>query len=179
MSHWRGVSSVVVTVCIASCGYGPPIRHTNLENYVNDSSGSKTAVAYHYAVRRQATGIRAFPDGGVPKTLAEGVEVYTCDEALSKVTRTAVIPRPDELRTAFSGWLLGIRQDTIYMRLSGYIGNESSPADARSSIVRVHPDGRWEAAARVNMPANSAPLLRPYCRRFVDSLLEASVTRKR
>jgi hypothetical protein len=168
---------VAVTACLASCGYGPPVRLTNLENFVNDSSGSRTAVAYHYAVRRQATGLRAFPDGGVPKTLAEGVEVYTCDETLTKVTKRAVIPRPDELRTAFSGWVLRLRQDTIYLRLSGYVGNESSPSDARSSIVRIRPDGQWEATALADMPMNKASVLHPYCRRFVDSLLEASVKR--
>jgi hypothetical protein len=65
-SVWAAVA-VAGAVSLAACNNGPLVNDSGFESSAVSLDGKVLVVAYHRLTYRPATGLAAFPDGGVPK----------------------------------------------------------------------------------------------------------------
>jgi len=161
---------VALLALAAGCGYGPPERHVWVSDYNTPNSGHATVAVREFGTSRYPTGIAAFPDGGVPKRLDEGVEVSICtaDHPTFEVMAVIVEPidprRPGEIGTArvlewgastIRARLLSERETTLVLPPWARDRRASGDAGRRATVIpecvgalgqlrqsRRFPDGR-------------------------------------
>lgn len=114
---------VVALLALASCTYGEQTRLFDLDNLVSGDE-SKAAILAEHAVLHRPTGLAAFPDGGSPKRTDHTLDVYVVDLASRKILYRHAIPLPREWsKSSLSAWLLGWKDDDVYVKLTGCISN--------------------------------------------------------
>jgi len=109
---------------ISSCTYGPPEERAYIENVAVRPESHQFAVAVSHVRSRPATGINAFPNGGIPQYLEQTALVYLVDVSTDVNLEIARIPAPEQLKTSFSAHLTGWKGERLYIQLSGCPGVE-------------------------------------------------------
>ncbi|MGM0569276.1 hypothetical protein [Marinobacter sp.] len=115
---------VAVFILVSSCTYGPEEERAYIENIAVRPESFQFAVAVHYVRFRPATGINAFPNGGIPQYLEPTALVYLVDVSTDENVEIARIPVPEQLKKSFSAHLTGWKGDRVYIQLSGCPGAE-------------------------------------------------------
>ena len=99
-------------------GYAAP------EHYVSASrvtvlrpDDSVTAYALRDHRTQRPTGIRAFPDGGRARVVSDTARFYPCSGAGHGFVELARLPRPTRASSGDAPWILGLRGDTVFVRL--------------------------------------------------------------
>jgi hypothetical protein len=111
-------------VLISSCTYGQEEERASIENVAVRPESFQFAVAVNYVRLRPATGINAFPNGGIPQYLEQTALVYLVDASSDEIAEIARIPAPEPLNTGFSAHLTGWKGERVYIQLSGCPGAE-------------------------------------------------------
>ena len=169
--EWTGV---LVLLALVACTYGPPRRTQHVSGVLDDSARASVVILQAYHIHRPPTGLAAFPDGGVARTIEEGIEVLRCDRASGRVTLLARILREPGIRSEFSATPVRWLGDTLVVRVHGSTGTETGQGEVRIRYVGVLPDGSIRQVAA--MPPESAPARGDGpCRAAVDSLYREAI----
>ncbi|KPP99437.1 MAG: hypothetical protein HLUCCO03_04510 [Marinobacter sp. HL-58] len=118
------LAGVAVFILISGCTYGPREERASIENVTARPESLQFAVAVNYARFRPATGINAFPNGGIPQYLEQAAIVYLVDVSTDDIVEIARIQAPEQLQTSFSSHLTGWKGERVYIQLSGCPGSE-------------------------------------------------------
>lgn len=130
---------------VAACTYGPEQDHVNVQNVALAPDGSRVAVIVKYERHRPATGLTAFPDGGVPRVLIQRADLYVVDLRSRTLVYGGELPAPADHRVSFNPWLIGWDGDMLYFTV---IGCPGSPGDecygplVQRSVFTLSPAGR-------------------------------------
>lgn len=107
----------VVTTC--NWGYGPPIDRTKFGSAVLHEDGARCVFARHDAVYRPAEGMRAFPDGGIPRYDTDRHQIGIIDLHTGKTT-TLVDEKNRRWLDGHGGFhVVGVRGEWGLVRQSG------------------------------------------------------------
>ena len=142
-------SILAATLLTTACTYGPAQRRTWIDGALARPETRVFAAIIRSEVRRDPTGLAAFPDGGRAKTSEQSVTVYLADADAQTVRRIARLPAPSEVRTAFGTTMLGWQGTTLYLVLTGCPGSECYGSLTRRLAYRVEENGTTERAQRV------------------------------
>jgi hypothetical protein len=104
---------------LSACTYGPVQHRINIAGAVARPETRTFAVIVWSELRREATGLAAFPDGGVPKIRDQSVTLYVADVDEQTVRRMGQIPVPAEVENSHGAFLLGWKGSAFYVQLSG------------------------------------------------------------
>ncbi|OVE76032.1 hypothetical protein BVX97_02530 [bacterium E08(2017)] len=148
---------------MTSCTYGPAQTRSQIHNVRAKPDSHTIAVSVSYSHFRDATGINAFPNGGVPKVLDEEARIYVCDVHTREVRKVAAISPPERVRLGWSPWVLGWVDDSLFFQLSGQSGTSLKDIQNSSPVYySVTSDGKvTEGVAlpeNVSFQSNSGPL---------------------
>ena len=113
---------VLAAVVLVACTYGPTEDHLTVQNVALKPDATLLAVVVKYERYRQATGLAAFPDGGVPRMLEQRADLYVIDLRIRMEVYRGEIPAPPNRRLAFSPWLVGWAGDHVYFKITGCEG---------------------------------------------------------
>ena len=116
---WVKSAGVAAMLLVAGCTYGPAEERALIENEVVRPDTLQFAVAVRYERFRPATGIAAFPNGGIPKYLEQTIIVHLVDLSTDDIVELARIEAPDQLLSGFSAGLVGWKGETLFLVLSG------------------------------------------------------------
>ena len=136
---------ILATFLLAACTYGPAQDYVTVENLAINPDGSRLAVVVKYERYRVATGLAAFPDGGVPRVLAQRADLYVVDLRSRTLLYSGGLPAPATHRLSFNPWLIGWDGDTLYFQITGCPG---SPGDecwgplVQRSVFSLSPQGQ-------------------------------------
>ena len=168
-------SGALLALAATACTYGPPRRTQNVASVAGDSLREQVAIVQQYHLHRPPTGLAAFPDGGVPRTIEHGAEVLVCERRTGRLRLLARLVAPPELRSEYGVGAVGWLGDTLVLRVHGSTGVETGRGEIRITYVGVLPDGRVVASREVTADATGARASAGGCRAAVDSLLEAAI----
>jgi hypothetical protein len=110
---------VTVLMLVVGCTYGPQEERAQIENVAVRPDTLQFAVAVLYVRFQPATGITAFPNGGIPNYLEKTAIVHLVDVSTDEIVELARIEAPDQLQTGFSAWMTGWKGDAVFLQLSG------------------------------------------------------------
>ena len=136
---------MVATAAVAACTYGPPEDRVTVENLALKPDGSRLAVIVKYERYSTATGLAAFPDGGVPRFHAQRADLYVVDLPARTLAFRGELPAPAAHRVAFSPWLAGWNGDTVYFKVRGCAGSQGDECYGplvRTTLFMLPPRGR-------------------------------------
>jgi hypothetical protein len=123
MSDLTSRSCAVALALLASaCTHGPSEDHVQVQNVALKPDGTLLAVIVKYERYSPATGLAAFPDGGVPRMLEQRADLYVVDPAGRAIRFQGGIAAPADRRVAFTPWLLGWADDRVYFKITGCPG---------------------------------------------------------
>ncbi len=156
---------LLITAFLAACTYGPAEDHVTVQNLALKPDGSQLAVMVKYERYQVATGLTAFPDGGVPRVLVKRTDLYVMDlPSRALVDSGQLLARPAH-RIAFSPWLLGWVGDTVYFQVTGCAGtpgDECHGALINTSLFGLPPGGTIAEAALDSLkPELTSSITRP------------------
>lgn len=104
---------------LASCTYGEKRQVIDLEYAISDD-GAMVAVSAERHISQSATGIAAFPSGGVSRVTDQMVDVYFVDLASKKILYRHVIDPPGNgAMEALNVWVMGWQGGDAYVKLIG------------------------------------------------------------
>ena len=166
--------AALASLALVACTYGPPRRTQHVAGVLDDSTRATVAILQAYHVHRPPTGLSAFPDGGVARTIEEGIEVLRCDRASGRVTLLARILRGPDIRSEFSATPVRWQGDTLVVRLHGSTGRETGEGETRIRHLGVLPDGTTLDVAETT-PASRGASADGSCRAAVDSLYREAI----
>jgi hypothetical protein len=141
MKHAFALAAAVM----AGCTYGPAEDRVTVQNVALSPDAALLAVVVKYERYRQATGLAAFPDGGVPRVLEQRAHVYVVDLRARRQAYRGEMPAPANHRVAFSPWLVGWAGDGVYFKVTGCAGSPGSECYGPlvgTSLFTLLPDGR-------------------------------------
>ena len=159
----------------AACSYGPPRRTQSVASVVADSLRERVAIVQQYHLHRPPTGLAAFPDGGVPRTIEHGAEILLCDRRTGRLRLLARLLAPPEVRSEYGVTATGWLGDTLVLRVHGSTGTETGKGTIRIGYVGVLPDGREVPSREVTAGATGARASPGACRAAVDSLHQEAI----
>lgn len=136
---------VLAAAVVVSCTYGPTEDHAAVQNVALKPDATLLAVIVKYERYRQATGLAAFPDGGVPHMLEQRADVYVIDLRSRMEVYRGEMPAPQSRRLAFSPWLVGWAGDHVYFKITGCEGSPGSECYGPlvgTSLFTLLPDGQ-------------------------------------
>lgn len=114
---------VAVTLApLVSCTYGPSTRQAMITNVALRPGTTDFVAAVHVRIFRPPTGLAAFPDGGIPKTLREYGLFYLCDSHERTARLLGRLDRPSEFLSGSEPWAIGWQADTLYVKFTGQTG---------------------------------------------------------
>lgn len=113
-----------VFVLVSGCSYAQQEERASIENVAVRPETTQFSVAVSYEKFRPATGINAFPNGGIPQYLEKTAIVYLVDVSTDEIVEIARIEAPEELQTSFNIHLMGWKRNRLYAQLSGCPGSE-------------------------------------------------------
>lgn len=148
-------SFLIAIGVLAGCTYGPPEDHVNVQNLALKPDGSRVAVIVKVERHRPATGISAFPDGGVPRVLVQRADLYVVDLPTRAVVYRGELPAPADHRVSFAPWLTGWDGDAVRFKVTGCPGAPGDECHGR--LVRqtgylLSPAGRITRADAPGKP---------------------------
>jgi len=116
---WVKLIGVTVLTLVSACTYGPQEELAQIENVAVRPDTLQFAVAVRYVRFQPATGITAFPNGGIPNYLERTAIVHLVDVSKDQIVELARIEAPDQLKTGFSAWMTGWKGNSVFLQLSG------------------------------------------------------------
>ena len=119
-------SFALASVLTVACTYGPAEDHVTVQNVSLKPDATLLAVIVKYERYRQATGLAAFPDGGVPLTLEQRANLYVIDLRSRSELYRGELPAPKNRRLSFNPWLVGWASDLVYFKITGCEGSPGS-----------------------------------------------------
>lgn len=149
--------AILLACCaLAACTYGPAETRRTIQNVALKPDGTRVAVLVKIESYRPATGLAAFPDGGVPKMLRQEGHLYVVDLVAPAVERRIRVPAPRQHRNSFNPWLIGWDGDSVYIGITGCAGE---PGDECWGHVVTRTILELEDGGDL-VPVSDAPLLR-------------------
>jgi hypothetical protein len=103
-----------------ACTYGPP-EDRSVAHVARIPGRAELIALIHHERFRRPTGLSAFPDGGVTRSLLHEILVYRADARTGEAELWAHVKVPAALRSVSVG-LGGIAVDTVYLTVSGCSG---------------------------------------------------------
>jgi hypothetical protein len=147
---------LLASCTLAACTYGPTETHRRVQNVALKADGTRVAVLVKIESYRPATGLAAFPDGGVPKMLLQAAHLYVVNVVSPVVEQRIPVKAPRQHRNSFNPWLIGWDGDSVYMQITGCAGEPGDecwgPLVTRT-ILKLQQGGDL-------VPASDVPLLR-------------------
>jgi len=173
---WVKVVGVAFLTLVSACTYGPQEELAQIENLAVRPDSLQFAVSVRYVRFQPATGIAAFPNGGVPNYLEKTAIVHLVDVSTDQIVELARIEAPDLLKTGYRAWLTGWRGDSVFLQLSGCSGSECYGDLLRFHHFALSPNaepkkipGRPEDIDRIPGMLSRAPGEKVYMRVSADS----------
>jgi hypothetical protein len=145
-------SLLALALLTTACTYGPAQRRIWIDGALVRPETRIFAAIVRSEVRRDPTGLAAFPDGGRAKISDQSVAVYLADADAQTVRRIAQLPAPTGVRTSLGATMLGWQGATLYLVLTGCAGSECYGNLTRRLAYRVNENGTAERADTI--PAN-------------------------
>lgn len=105
-------------VAIGACTHGPP-EDRSVAYAARIPYGRELVVVVHHERLRPATGLSAFPDGGVARILLQEVRVYWANASTGELREWAHLELPKSFWSATRVGVAGVAADTVYMVVSG------------------------------------------------------------
>ena len=149
LDKFRVASAAMLAILLGSgalvaCTYGPAETHQRVQNAALNADGTRVAVMVKIESYRPATGLAAFPDGGVPKMLLQEAHLYVVDVVSPAVEQRIPVTAPRQHRNSFNPWLIGWDGDSVYMQIPGCAGEPGDecwgPLVTRT-VLRLQPGG--------------------------------------
>lgn len=153
----RSAAVTILAMATLGCTYGPAEDLLLVQNVALRSDGRVLATIVKYERYRPATGLAAFPDGGVPRVIEQRADLYILDLETNSLLFQGSIPAPANRRVSFSPWLIGWVNDRVYFKITGCSGSPGSECYGSlvgTSYFTLSQDGAIEASAA---PASIAP----------------------
>jgi hypothetical protein len=146
-------------LCLTACTYGPAQHRVWIKQAEGRPETRTFAAIVQSQVRREATGLAAFPDGGKAKISDQLVTMYVADVDQRVVRRMGQIPVPAEVYEAFEPFLLGWKGPAFYVQLSGCPRHRSECWGklTRRIFYRVGEDGAIARVDSVPRPLEREP----------------------
>ena len=113
------IGALCLLAWIPACTYGPIQERTRIENADERFNTRAFAVALNWQRYREPTGFSRFPDGGSRLVLDQAALFYVCDAESSSARLLARIPRPMEMESGFTPWILGWGHDCFFAKVTG------------------------------------------------------------
>lgn len=146
----RTAAVTIFAMVTLGCTYGPTDDLVAVQNVALRSDGRVLAAIVKYERSRSATGLAAFPDGGVPRVLEQRADLYIFDLETKSMLFQGSIPAPLNRRVSFSPWLIGWANDRVYFQITGCSGSPGSECHGPlfgTSIFTLSQDGTIVASA--------------------------------
>lgn len=137
------IAALALLAAIPGCTYGPVQEHTRIENADERFNTRTFAVALNWQRFRDPTGLSRFPDGGSRRVLNQAALFYVCDAESSSARLLAIVPRPKEMQSGFTPWIVGWGDDCFYAKVTGrrYSGRRGAVGDVNLWHFRIGLDG--------------------------------------
>lgn len=132
------------------CTYGPAEDLVLVQNVALRSDGRVLAAIVKFERSRPATGLAAFPDGGVPRLLEQRADLYIFDLETKTMLFQRSIAAPANRRVSFNPWLIGWANDRVYFKITGCSGSPGSECYGPlvgTSVFTLSQDGAIVASA--------------------------------
>jgi hypothetical protein len=145
----RTAAVTIFAIVTLGCTYGPAKDLVTVQNVALRSDGRVLAAIVKYERYRPASGLAAFPDGGVPRLLEQRADLYIFDLETRYMLFQGSIPAPLDRRVSFSPWLIGWANDRVYLKITGCSGSPGSECYGPllgTSIFTLSQDGTIEAS---------------------------------
>jgi hypothetical protein len=156
------LAAILGIALLATCSHGPPKIRAHIANVRAKPDSQVIAAAVEYVKFREAKGINAFPNGGIPKVLDQKAKIYLCDAQTLEVTKVASVTPKDTVRLGWQPWILGWLGDSLFFKISGQKGTKRHNSNLNIIIYRIDPDGRVseipDAPAGLVFQNNTGPL---------------------
>ena len=155
----RAVLVFTLVVLAAACTYGPPRRRVWIEQAEGRPETRTFAAIVWSEVRREATGLAAFPDGGVPKLRDQSVTIYVADVDKRTVRRIGQIRIPPEMENSHQPFLPGWKGSSFYVQVSGCPDPHAECGDKqlRRAAYRIDEDDTITRVDSVPRPLEREP----------------------
>lgn len=149
----------VWALCQTACTYGPAQHRVWIKQAEGRPETRTFAAIVQSQVRREATGLAAFPDGGSPRIADQAVTIYVADVDQRTVRRIGRIPVPSEVDRAFEPFLLGWKGAALYLQFSGCPRHSSECWGQLTRLIfyRVGEDGAIVRVDSVPRPLEREP----------------------
>ncbi|HSQ29243.1 MAG TPA: hypothetical protein VLN49_05295 [Gemmatimonadaceae bacterium] len=130
-------------LAMSACTYGPAQHRVQIQQVRGRPETRTFAAVVWSEVRREATGLAAFPDGGSPKIRDQAVTIYVADADQLSVRRVGQIRIPREMDVYPQPYLDGWQGSSFYLTVSGCPrpGTECDGKRRRKVAYRVDEDG--------------------------------------
>lgn len=122
----RSATVTIFAMVTLGCTYGPAVDLAVVQNVALRSDGRVLAAIVKYERSQSATGLAAFPDGGVPRMLEQRADLYVFDLETKSMLFQGSMPAPPNRRVSFSPWLIGWANDRVYFQITGCSGSPGS-----------------------------------------------------
>lgn len=155
-ARWLALAGIA---CISACTYGPPVHRVWIEQAEGRPESRTFAAIVWSEVRQEATGLAAFPDGGVPKLTEQTVTIYIADVDRRTVRRAGQIRIPREMTNARPPFLPGWKGSSFFVQVSGCPGSRAECNDSRlnRAAYRIDDDGTITRTDSVPRPLEREP----------------------
>lgn len=140
----RTAAVTIIAMITLGCTYGPAKDSVTVQNVALRSDGRVLAAIVKYERSSPATGLAAFPDGGVPRVLDQRADLYIHDVETKSMLFQGSIPAPLDRGNSFSPWLIGWANDRVYFKITGCSGSPGSECHGHllgTSIFTLSEDG--------------------------------------
>ena len=155
----RIVLVLILSIRTTACTYGPPQRRVWIEQAEGRPETRTFAAIVWSEVRREATGLAAFPDGGVPKLRDQSVTIYVADVDKRTVRRIGQIRIPPEMENSHQPFLPGWKGSSFYVQVSGCPDPHAECGDKqlRRAAYRIDDDDTITRVDSVPRPLEREP----------------------
>lgn len=146
----RTAAVTIFAMLILGCTYGPAEDLALVQNVALRSDGRVLAAIVKYERSRPATGLAAFPNGGVPRLLEQRADLYLFDFETKSLLFQGSIPAPPDRRVSFTPWLTGWANNRVYFQITGCSGSPGSECHGPlvgTSLFTLSQDGTIVASA--------------------------------
>ena len=109
-----------VLIALSACTYGPEQSTARITDVSAQPGSHNFAFSVDFQRFRSATGIAAFPNGGIPKVLESEARIYLCRLDAGVIRQLAAVPDYDDIPSGPSVWIEGWKGSDLYFRLHGY-----------------------------------------------------------
>ena len=151
--------NAIAAACLAACSYGPPRHRVGIQQAEGRPETRTFAAIVWSEVRREATGLAAFPDGGVPKITDQSLTIYIADVDRLTARRVGEVRIPREMENSREPFLPGGQGSSFYVQVSGCPGAHAECNDKRlnRAAYRIDEDGTITHVDSVPRPLEREP----------------------